>query len=65
MPVKIPEMKDNEVMIKVCASGVNIGDIMDVVTGDKGVCPGLECSRIIEAFGRNVNRWKVGQRVYN
>ncbi|XP_073142472.1 uncharacterized protein [Henckelia pumila] len=58
--VKIPEMKDNEVMIKVCAVGVNWGDITDVVDGH---CPGLECSGIIEAVGRNVNCWKVGERV--
>ncbi|XP_073143822.1 uncharacterized protein [Henckelia pumila] len=61
--VKIPEMKDNEVMIKVRASGVNRSDIIDVVTSAIGVCPGLECSGIIEAVGRNVNCWKVGERV--
>ncbi|XP_075480559.1 uncharacterized protein LOC142521219 [Primulina tabacum] len=58
-----PEIKDNEVMIKVCAVGVNWGDIMDVVTSDDGLCPGLECSGIIEAVGRNVISWKIGQRV--
>ncbi|XP_073149377.1 uncharacterized protein [Henckelia pumila] len=60
--VKMPEIKDNEVLIKVCAVGVNRGDITDVATTD-GVCPGLECSGIIEAVGRNVNCWKVGEMV--
>ncbi|XP_073146864.1 uncharacterized protein [Henckelia pumila] len=61
--VKVPKIKENEVLIKVCAVGVNRGDIIDVAKGVDGVCPGLECSGIIEAVGRNVNCWKIGQRV--
>ncbi|XP_073146564.1 uncharacterized protein [Henckelia pumila] len=61
--VKMPEIKDYEVLIKVCAVGVNRGDIIDVATSDDGFCPGLECSGIIEAVGRNANCWKVGERV--
>ncbi|XP_073142780.1 uncharacterized protein [Henckelia pumila] len=61
--VKMPEIKDNEVIIQVCACGVNRGDVIDLVTSEDGICPGLECSGIIEAVGRNVNCWKVGDRV--
>ncbi|XP_073148780.1 uncharacterized protein [Henckelia pumila] len=61
--VKIPELKDDEVLIKVCAAGLNRGDIIDVATSDDGVCPGLECSGIIEAVGTNITCWKVGERV--
>ncbi|XP_073274526.1 uncharacterized protein [Primulina huaijiensis] len=61
--IKMPEIKDNEVIIQVCACGVNSGDIIDLVTCEDGICPGLECSGIIEAVGRNVDRWKVGERV--
>lgn len=61
--VKIPEIKNNQVMIKVYAIGVNRGDIIDVATSDNDVCPGFECSGIIEAVGKNVNCWKVGERV--
>ncbi|XP_073316885.1 uncharacterized protein [Primulina huaijiensis] len=61
--VKMPEIKDHEVLIKVCAVGVNRDDIIDVATSVDGVCPGLECSGIIEAVGRNVSCWKVGERV--
>ncbi|XP_073158717.1 uncharacterized protein [Henckelia pumila] len=61
--VKIPQLKDDEVLIKVCATGVNRGDIIDVATSDNSVCPGLECSGIIEAVGRNITCWKVGERV--
>ncbi|XP_073128879.1 uncharacterized protein [Henckelia pumila] len=60
--VMSPEIKDNEVIIKVCAVGVNWGDIFDMVTSDDGICPGLECSGIIEAVGRNVICWKVGDK---
>ncbi|XP_073153574.1 uncharacterized protein [Henckelia pumila] len=58
-----PKFNDNEVLIKVCSAGVNRGDIIDVATSDGGVCPGLECSGIIEAVGSNVSCWKVGERV--
>ncbi|XP_073015530.1 uncharacterized protein [Primulina eburnea] len=61
--VKMPEIKDHEVLIKVWAVGVNRDDIIDVATSVDGVCPGLECSGIIEAVGRNVSCWKVGERV--
>ncbi|XP_075494203.1 uncharacterized protein LOC142531816 [Primulina tabacum] len=59
--VKMPEIKDNEVLIKVFAVGVNRADTVDVATN--GVCPGLECSGIIKAVGSDVRCWKVGQRV--
>ncbi|XP_073147868.1 uncharacterized protein [Henckelia pumila] len=61
--VNVPEIKDNEVLIAVRAVGVNRGDIIDVAKGVDDVCPGLECSGIIEAVGTNVNRWEIGQRV--
>ncbi|XP_073126009.1 uncharacterized protein [Henckelia pumila] len=61
--VKKPKIKDDEIMIKVSAAGVNRGDIIDVVASDEGVCPGLECAGIIEAVGRNVNCCKVGDKV--
>ncbi|XP_073128632.1 uncharacterized protein [Henckelia pumila] len=58
--VKTPDIKDDQVLINVFAVGVNRGDmILDTST----VCPGLECSGIIEEVGKNVNCWKVGDRV--
>ncbi|XP_073145246.1 uncharacterized protein [Henckelia pumila] len=61
--VTIPVFKDNEVLIKVWAVGVNRDDIVDVATSVGFFHPGFECSGIIEAVGRNASCWKVGERV--
>lgn len=63
--VQDPELKDDEVLIKVEATALNRVD----TNYRKGLYPppspylGLECSGIIEAVGKNVSRWKVGDQV--
>ncbi|CAL9025713.1 unnamed protein product [Prunus brigantina] len=66
--VEDPELKDNEVLIKVEATSLNRADILQ----RKGMYPpppgsspylGLECSGTIEAVGKQVSRWQVGDKV--
>ncbi|CAL2272324.1 unnamed protein product [Prunus armeniaca] len=66
--VEDPELKDNEVLIKVEATALNRADILQ----RKGMYPpppgsspylGLECSGTIEAVGKQVSRWQVGDKV--
>ncbi|KAK9936289.1 hypothetical protein M0R45_013138 [Rubus argutus] len=66
--VEDPEIKDDEVLIKVEATALNRADTFQ----RKGVYPplpgssqylGLECSGTIEAVGKHVSRWKVGDQV--
>ncbi len=64
-----PQPKENEVLIKVAASGLNRADISQ----RKGHYPapkgtpqnilGLEVSGTVEAKGDQVNQWEVGQQV--
>ncbi|HUH17922.1 NAD(P)H-quinone oxidoreductase [Albibacterium sp.] len=64
-----PECKDNEVLIKVVASGVNKPDIFQRkgnYNAPAGVVQnilGLEVSGVIEECGKGVARWKVGDQV--
>ena len=64
----LPEVKDDEVLIKVKAAGLNRADIAQ----KNGLYPpppgaseilGLECSGIIESVGKNVTSKKMGDEV--
>ncbi|KAL6333080.1 hypothetical protein AAG906_028263 [Vitis piasezkii] len=66
--VENPEIGDNEVLIRVEASALNRADTLQrkgLHPPPKGSSPypGLECSGIIEAVGKAVVRWKVGDQV--
>lgn len=63
-----PEIKEDEVLIRVSASALNSGDTYQ----RQGLYPpppgsstylGLECSGVIEAVGKNVSRWRIGDQV--
>ncbi|XP_050368449.1 uncharacterized protein LOC126786619 [Argentina anserina] len=63
-----PQIKDDEVLIKVEATALNRADTFQ----RRGLDPpppgsshflGLECSGTIEDVGRHVSRWKVGDQV--
>ncbi|BFG38079.1 hypothetical protein CerSpe_243570 [Prunus speciosa] len=66
--VEDPELKGDEVLIKVEATALNQAEILQ----RKGVYPpppgsnpylGLECSGTIEAVGKQVSHWQVGDKV--
>ncbi|PRQ54846.1 putative NADPH:quinone reductase [Rosa chinensis] len=66
--VEDPEIKDDEVLIRVEATALNGADTFQ----RKGLYPpppgsshylGVECSGTIEAVGKHVSRWKVGVQV--
>ena len=64
----VPQPKDNEVLVKVAAAGVNGPDIMQrkgLYPAPAGASdlPGLEISGEIVAVGAAVKRWKGGERV--
>ncbi|KAL0534304.1 hypothetical protein IC582_028593 [Cucumis melo] len=63
-----PIIKDDEVLIKVEATALNRADTIQrkgFYPPPKGSSPylGLECSGIIQAVGKNVSRWKIGDQV--
>ncbi|KAL4628880.1 hypothetical protein ACB092_05G269500 [Castanea dentata] len=63
-----PELKDDEVLIKVEASGLNQADTVQrsgVYPPPKGASHylGVECSGTILALGKSVSRWKIGDQV--
>ncbi|XP_058199430.1 uncharacterized protein LOC131314654 [Rhododendron vialii] len=66
--VEDPEYGDDDVLIRVAATALNRADTIQ----RKGLYPppkgtslflGLECSGTVEAVGRNVTRWKIGDQV--
>ena len=66
--VEDPELKDDEVLIKVAATALNRADTLQrkgQYPPPKGASPylGLECSGTIEAIGKDVSCWKVGDQV--
>ncbi|KAL6272914.1 hypothetical protein ACE6H2_023606 [Prunus campanulata] len=66
--VEDPELKDNEVLIKVEATALNRADIfqrkgMYRPLPDSSQYLGLECSGTIDAVGKQVSRWQVGDKV--
>ncbi|XP_047957099.1 quinone oxidoreductase PIG3-like [Salvia hispanica] len=66
--VDAPKIKDNEVLIRVAATALNRADTLQRLgryPPPKGESefPGLECSGIVEAVGKDVHRWKIGDQV--
>ncbi|MBA0623331.1 hypothetical protein Godav_008802 [Gossypium davidsonii] len=66
--VEDPELKDDEVLIKVEATALNRADTLQrkgSYPPPKGASPypGLECSGTIQAVGKNVLGWRVGDQV--
>ncbi|XP_038883903.1 quinone oxidoreductase PIG3 [Benincasa hispida] len=66
--VEDPIIKEDEVLIKVEATALNRADTIQrkgFYPPPKGASPylGLECSGIIEAVGKKVSRWKIGDQV--
>ncbi|KAL3846072.1 hypothetical protein ACJIZ3_003475 [Penstemon smallii] len=57
--INTPEIKDDEVLLTICGIGVNNNDLVK----GSDVCPGIECSGVISVVGRNVQDWKIGERV--
>ncbi|XP_022848072.1 quinone oxidoreductase PIG3-like isoform X2 [Olea europaea var. sylvestris] len=63
-----PQIKDDEVLIRIVATALNRTDTLqrmgryDLPKGDS-LYPGLECSGTIDAVGKNVSRWKIGDQV--
>lgn len=66
---EIPEINENEVLIKVKAAGINRPDIIQrqgkyaAPQGAPQDIPGLEVAGIIEKVGSQVKQWKVGEEV--
>ncbi|EXB51810.1 Quinone oxidoreductase PIG3 [Morus notabilis] len=66
--VEDPQLNDDEVLIKVEATALNRADTLQrkgSYPPPKGASPylGLECSGTIQAVGKNVSRWNVGDQV--
>ncbi|XP_054801283.1 uncharacterized protein LOC129305285 [Prosopis cineraria] len=66
--VEDPQIKDDEVLIRIAATALNRADTLQrkgSYPPPKGASPypGLECSGTIEAVGKNVSRWKIGDQV--
>ncbi|GLJ33136.1 hypothetical protein SUGI_0666970 [Cryptomeria japonica] len=63
-----PQLNDEEVLIKICATALNRTDTLQrqgMYPLPNGVppYPGLESSGVIEAVGKTVDKWKVGDQV--
>ena len=69
--IPIPNISDNEILIKVKAAAVNPLEIL-ILTGSVRLIQdyktpltlGNECSGIVENIGKNVTDFKVGDKVY-
>ena len=68
LEVEDPEVGDDDVLIRIAAAALNRADTLQ----RKGLYPppkgaseflGLECSGTVEAVGKNVARWKIGDQV--
>jgi len=64
----VPEIKGDELLVKVAAAGVNRPDIMQrtgMYPAPKGASeiPGLEISGEIASMGANVSGWSIGDRI--
>jgi len=70
--VSIPKIKDNEVLVEICASGLNLLD-SKIKTGEfKLILPykmplilGHDLAGIVTEVGKNVKKYKVGDEVYS
>lgn len=63
-----PKLEDGHVLVRVAATALNRADTLQrrgMYPPPKGASeyPGLECSGTIEAVGKGVSRWKVGDQV--
>ncbi|PON70973.1 Quinone oxidoreductase PIG [Parasponia andersonii] len=66
--VEDPKLNHDEVLVKVEATALNRADILQrkgQYPPPKGASPypGLECSGTVEAVGKDVSRWKIGDQV--
>jgi putative PIG3 family NAD(P)H quinone oxidoreductase len=66
--VQKPEPRDNEVLVRVAAAGVNRPDVLQrmglyPLPPDADPLPGLEIAGDVAALGAGVTRWKVGDRI--
>ena len=66
--VEDPQIKDDEVLIKVEATALNRADTLQrkgSYPPPKGASPypGLECSGTVVSVSKHVSRWKVGDQV--
>ncbi|KAK0579430.1 hypothetical protein LWI29_026302 [Acer saccharum] len=66
--VEDPQIKDDEVLIKVEATALNRADTLQRKGSypppkDASPYPGLECSGTVVSVGKHVSRWKVGDQV--
>lgn len=69
--IPVPNISDNEILIKVKAAAVNPLEIL-ILTGSVRLIQdykmpltlGNECSGIVENIGKNVTDFKVGDKVY-
>ncbi|XP_056175552.1 uncharacterized protein LOC130140378 [Syzygium oleosum] len=66
--VEDPELEDGHVLVKIAATALNGADTLQrrgMYPPPKGASeyPGLECSGTVEAVGKSVSRWKVGDQV--
>ncbi len=65
----VPEYSSTEVLVKVCAAGVNRPDVSQrkgnypPPAGAPTEIPGLEIAGIINKVGADVKRWKIGDKV--
>ncbi|KAL5730084.1 NADPH:quinone reductase [Ranunculus cassubicifolius] len=67
--VETPKIGDNEVLIKIVSTAVNGADTLQrqgkyPLPPGASSYPGLECSGTIEAVGKDVDRWKIGDQVH-
>ncbi len=61
----IPKINDNELLVKVMASGICGSDVMEWYRVKKApLVLGHELSGIVEKTGKNVNKFKAGDRVF-
>ncbi|MBV33280.1 MAG: NAD(P)H-quinone oxidoreductase [Porticoccaceae bacterium] len=65
---KVPNVRKDEILIKVYAAGVNRPDILQRIgvyapPADASKILGLEASGQVAAFGKDVEGWSVGDRV--
>ncbi|XP_056175551.1 uncharacterized protein LOC115668886 [Syzygium oleosum] len=66
--VEDPELEDGHVLVRIAATALNRADTLQrrgMYPPPKGASeyPGLECSGTVEAVGKSVSRWKVGDQV--
>ncbi|PRQ28495.1 putative beta-ketoacyl-[acyl-carrier-protein] synthase I [Rosa chinensis] len=58
--VPIPDLKGDEVLIKVKATAVNGSDLIERKRfSGESLCMGIECSGTIEKIGENVQKWNI------